>query len=189
MITCPVCEHQQAAGSECEVCGKRFSDRAPDAGPVARLPELEQTQLVDPKIAVPAERLAELEATRVRSGPDLPPQQIPELERTQAAPAPNVAVQPVPDLDVGRAQDDEARTPAPSGPVTCRYCHNVQETGLLCDRCGMRLPRSGAPAEAPAQAATRTVEGEWTRCRECGSRARHGTRCGNCGHLVDPPPA
>jgi hypothetical protein len=53
----------------------------------------------------------------------------------------------------------------------------------------MRLSKiAGGDAPAEAKPTWRPDE-EWTRCRECGSRAKHGTRCGNCGHLVDAPTA
>jgi len=184
MITCPVCEHQQQSGAECENCGKQFSTRAPPVE-VQRLPELEQTLIVDPRLRVDAAPMAELEATRLRGGPDLPAQQVPELEMTSMASAGNVAVEKLPELDLARAEDDGVRTAAPTGPLTCRYCHNVQAEGLVCEKCGMRLPRAAAP-QAPEAVVLSPDDDEWTRCRDCGSRAKRGTRCGNCGHMVEP---
>ena len=115
MITCPVCESQQQSGTECETCGKQlFSTQAPPVE-VSRLPELEQTLIVDPRLRVDAAPMAELEATGLRGGPDLPAQQVPELKMTSMAPAGNVAVEKVPELDLARAEDDGVRTAAPTG--------------------------------------------------------------------------
>ncbi|MDQ3265685.1 MAG: hypothetical protein M3Y59_18845 [Myxococcota bacterium] len=182
MIVCPVCEHQQAAGFECENCGKQFVKPTTAAVPVAPMLELEQTRLVRPGLNVASEPMAELERTRMQSGPDLPAQRVVDLESTSVPTVGAVPVQAVPELDLGREQDDGVRTAAPVGAVICRYCRNVQETGLLCEKCGMRLSR--VPS-APASVQTATAgEGEWTRCKDCGSRARRASRCSNCGNEV-----
>lgn len=184
MIVCPVCEHQQAQGDECDVCGRRLSAASAVAVATTPLAELEQTALVRPGINIAAERMAELEATRLSSGPDLPAQQVPELERTRSEVG-AVPVQPMGEIDFGREVDDGARTAAPGATVTCRYCGNVQSTGNLCERCGMRLPR--AAVIAPTTAGTLRAEDVWTRCRKCGSPAKAGARCGNCGEDVAIP--
>ncbi len=183
MIVCPVCEHQQAAGFECENCGKQFAKPRTAAVPVAPMLELEQTRLVRPGLNVASEPMAELERTRMQSGPDLPAQRVVDLEATSVPKVGAVPVQAVPELDLGREQDDGQRTAAPVGAVICRYCRNVQEAGLLCDKCGMRLSRVAA-APASASPAAAAGEGEWTRCKDCGSRARRSTRCSNCGNEV-----
>jgi len=186
MITCPVCEHTQAAGDECAQCGKRFTPRpAGGGGNVPRMAELELTPHASGRAEVRTERMPEMEPTGVRAGPDLPPLAFPEMERTRMSPGGEVDVLPLQDLDLGRAPDDGVRTEIPWGAVTCRYCGNQQVEGLLCDRCGMRLPRFGPDAAAPAQAAA--IDDDLrVRCK-CGSKAKPGQRCSNCGDMVDVP--
>lgn len=181
MIVCPVCEHQQLSGFECENCGKQLAQKNVASAPVQVLPELEQTRVVAAGLNVAVQALPELERTQMQAGPDLPAQRVADLEATASGKVGAVQVAPVPELDLGREQDDGQRTAAPTGSVMCRYCRNVQAAGLLCEKCGMRLPRA---AVAPVAAKGPAVEGEWTRCRDCGSRAKFNTRCGNCGNLV-----
>jgi len=186
MITCPVCEHTQAAGDECAQCGKRFTARpAGGGGDVPRMAELELTYHAGGHAEVRAERMAELESTRVRAGPDLPPQAFPEMERTRMSTGGEVDAPLIPDLDPGRAPDDGVRTEIPWGAVTCQSCGNQQVEGVLCDRCGMRLARFGPDTAAPAEAAV-VDEDLLVRCK-CGSKARPGQRCGNCGEMVAVP--
>lgn len=182
MIICPVCEHQQVQGDECDQCGKRLQAPRPVAVAVAPLPELEQTQVAGGRAAVQVEVVPELELTRQKAGPDLPLEAVPDLARThvdkRALAA--VPVEQMPDMDTGRAEDDGVRTMAPIGPVVCRYCRNVQAEGMVCDRCGMRLPR--ARTEAPAQTRGASEEGSgWVSCPRCRSLNRPGRSCATCG--------
>lgn len=180
MIVCPVCEHQQSFGVECEVCGKDLGALG-DLGPppvaavpveglevtvpekigevaVERFGELEVNQFST--VAVATERLAELEVNRAEVG-DVP------VERVE--------------LSDDRAADDGVRTAAPGDQLTCRYCRNVQalSAGYVCATCGMALPRSRA-SELVAEA----IAPEWVRCRSCGAPAKAGERCGDCGREV-----
>ncbi|HLL53609.1 MAG TPA: hypothetical protein VK447_08695 [Myxococcaceae bacterium] len=132
MIICPVCEHQQAQGDECENCGKKLVARTQAAVQVSAMPELEQTVIADPKLQVPAAVMQELEQTvvadrklqvqaapmtemeqtRQQAGPDLPQQSVPDLEMTRQAQAgPDLPVQPLQDFDSGRVA--EASRPPP----------------------------------------------------------------------------
>src|SRR5688500_690889 len=131
MIVCPVCEHPQAQGNECDNCGKQLAPPRAQAAPVAPLPELQATRVVAAGLNVTVEPMTELEATRVKGGPDLPVQRVADLEMTAAPPVAAVPSAPMPDFDAGRAADDGQRTQAPTGAVTCRYCRNVQASGLL----------------------------------------------------------
>jgi hypothetical protein len=185
MITCPVCEHTQAGGDECELCGKRFTPRAAGSADVPRMAELELTPHAGGGAEVRSETLAELEQTRVRAGPDLPPLGFPEMERTRQAAGGEVDAPPMADLEPGRAPDDGVRTEVPWGAVKCRYCGNEQVEGMLCDRCGMRLPHFG-PDGAARAAAPAIDEDLRVRCK-CGSPARPGQRCVNCGEMVAVP--
>lgn len=182
MVTCPVCEHTQAQGDECENCGKQLRAARAVEVPVVRMVELEATAVAARGLRVQAAPLEELERTKLPSGPELPAQSMADVEPTRGAPVGRVEVQGLPDLDLGRSQDDGVRTVLPVGQVVCRYCRNVQAGGLLCERCGMRLPVvPRALAAAPPRAGEE--EGQ-VRCQECGSRAHAGRRCGNCGVLV-----
>lgn len=166
MITCPLCEHQQELGFECEQCGKDLGTLA-DLGPPPTRDE-------------PLEGLETHEAVG-----DVAAEILPEIEPTAHGSVGEVTVEPMIDLTVDRAVDTEPRTPLAQGSVSCRYCHHVQPAQLLCERCGMSLPRLAGTVAAPGPV-TRPP-GEMTRCRACGAPAKVGQRCGDCGHEIDPP--
>ncbi len=173
MVVCPVCEHTQAAGTECEVCGHRL--RAPlDA---------------DQPVAV----MDGLESTLQPAAPEPPPEVVPGLELTGAAPVEvpggdrvadleqtgNAPVDPPIDaLPVERTGDGapaDERTPYPA-MVNCRYCRTPAAPGeKLCSRCGMRRPLPSAPAAAPPagvgpQRGSGGVPVVGPRCPACGAR-------------------
>jgi hypothetical protein len=183
MIICPMCEHQQAQGIECEVCGKKLATAAPVAVAVATLPELEQTQLAGGRAPVAVASIPDLELTRRDSVPNVAVQAVPELDTGRSAKVGNVAAAPMQDMDTGRADAIGAKTAAPTGPVVCRYCRNVQETGAVCDRCGMRLPKARMASAGPTQE-VRVAAGERTKCPKCNSPAHAGRACVTCGTLV-----
>jgi hypothetical protein len=183
MIICPVCEHQQAQGEECDNCGKKFQAPRDATVAVAPLPELEQTHHVGGRVAVEAAPLPELDHTHQKAGPDLPPQWVQDLEATRAAPIDKVNVEVVPELDTGRAPDDGVRTAAPTDAVVCRYCRNVQAEGLVCDRCGMRLPRA-RPTPAAAQTPGASEDVTWMPCPKCRTPNRPNKICTVCGTRV-----
>ncbi|HVG58770.1 MAG TPA: hypothetical protein VNA24_09460 [Hyalangium sp.] len=186
MIICPVCEHQQAQGDECDNCGKKLQvPKAAAAVAVPILPELEQTHHLGGRVAVDAPTLAELDHTRQQAGPDLPPQVVQDIETTRAAPVDKVTVEIVPELDTGRAPDDGVRTAAPTGAVTCRYCRNVQAEGIVCDRCGMRLPKA-RPAAATGAKVTGIADEDqnWMPCQKCRTPTRPNKICSVCGTRV-----
>ncbi|MFL5348357.1 MAG: class I tRNA ligase family protein [Hyalangium sp.] len=186
MIICPVCEHQQAQGDECDNCGKKLQvPKVAAAAAVPTLPELEQTHHVGGRVAVEAPFLPELDHTRQQAGPDLPAQQVPEMETTRMAPIDKVSVEAVPDMDTGRAADDGVRTAAPSGAVICRYCRNVQAEGMVCDRCGMRLSRvRPTAAAAPGKGGVATEDLTWLPCQKCRTPTRPNKICTVCGTRV-----
>jgi methionyl-tRNA synthetase len=184
MWVCPVCEHPQEQGDTCDVCGKQRVLGPVGDAPVAALEGLEVTRL-EGGGEVPTERLAELEVTPLRSGPDLPAQVLPELERTSTDAIGEIPVLPMDEIELGRTEDNGPKTPEPTGEVVCRYCRHVQAEGLLCEACGMRLPR--AP-RAPAPSARPGIDDEiWGTCPKCGSRAMVGRRCGECGVVMQMP--
>ena len=84
MIICPVCEHPQAQGDECDQCGKRLVRPRPAPAAVAPMPELELTPHAGGKAPVAVERVADLEPTRT-------------------APAGNVVHAPMLELETGRS--------------------------------------------------------------------------------------
>jgi hypothetical protein len=186
MIVCPVCENQQAAGFACDVCGKDLGASlgdgallAPLEPEVPRMPELEQTG-AELAAHVPVQPMPELEVNIGAAGtPDIPTPRIPDLE-TQHAAVGEVPVERLAELALDRAEFVGARAAPPAAQVQCRYCGNVQGSGNICDKCGMRLPRSAAVA-ANARLATDLV-----RCKECGSPGQKGERCKECGRVVVP---
>lgn len=183
MVICPVCEHRQPLATECEVCGKVLSAiRTPDV-PVARLPELEVTAFA-PASAVQVEAMAELEPTRLESGPDLPAVPLPDLDQSRA-PEVTVPIQPLAELEAHRMDPNPAElTPAPTGVVVCRYCQNQQSEGLFCNVCGMRLPRY-VPRAQPA--GPESLEDAPLLRHACGVLTRAGRRCNSCGVFVPLP--
>ncbi len=179
MIVCPLCEHAQAAGAECEVCGRALEPPVGGAAPVPPLDGLEPTVLPPVREADP-EPLPGLEPTRVASD-DALPDALPgaaielDLEPTRAAPV-EVAADPLPGLELtGDAPADP--TPLPAITV-CRYCRTpALPDERRCGRCGMRLPVVEGPraADEPAVAEVR-------RC-SCGAPVA-GALCPACGARI-----
>jgi hypothetical protein len=170
MMICPVCEHAQIQGAECDVCGRRLAAPSVADPSQPRVDGLEPTGHpgVDAAVAI----LPELEPTR--HGPAASAEdRVPDLEETRAAPV-DVDVAPAPDVEHTAAEiPGDAPTALPAVAV-CRYCRTPAAPGeRMCARCGMRLP---APATGPAPADD--GEGGW-RC-SCGTLAR-GSLCPGCG--------
>jgi hypothetical protein len=169
MIVCPVCEHAQAQGAECEVCGKRLG--APSVVDPVQPPVegLEPTGRA--AVDVPAAPLPELEPTR-HAAAAAADDRTPDLEATRAAPV-DVDVEPAADVErTAGGIPGDAPTALPAA-VACRYCRTPAGPGeRICGRCGMRLPvlASGPAPDAAAEG--------W-RC-SCGTLAR-GSLCPSCG--------
>lgn len=191
MVTCPVCEHQQASAAECENCGKSLSGAvavAKDA-PVQRVEGLEAT--IPAAVGdVPVERMGELELNAREAVGAVAVERLAEVDPGRFEAAADVPVERLPDMAEDRVPDDGVRTAVPTGPVTCRYCRNVQAEGALCEKCGMRLPKvAGAGGAVVAGTIDPGEQKVWTRCRKCGAPAAVGHRCGDCGHEVPMPDA
>jgi hypothetical protein len=170
MIVCPVCEHAQGHGAECEVCGKRLAPPSSADPPPAPVEGLEPT--LHARSDAPVARVPELEPTRHAPPPAAADDRTPDLEPTGAAPV-DVDVALAPEVEHASAPiPGDAPTPLPAVPV-CRYCRTPAAPGeRICARCGMRLPvASRAAAAAP-------VEEGW-RC-SCGTLAR-ASLCPTCG--------
>jgi hypothetical protein len=178
MIVCPVCENPQAQGTVCDVCGKVLVAAARVEVPVMRLADLEGTRVEGGNSPVAVAPLAELEATRAAAVTVGVVAALPELERTVIDKVGAVPLQVLADLDASRYVDTDAKTAAPTGATTCRYCKNVQATGVLCDRCGMRLPKIGLAARA-----AEIAEGAGI-CRDCGTQGTAGKLCPGCGARI-----
>jgi hypothetical protein len=175
MIVCPVCEHAQAQGAECDVCGKRLAaglsaaDRA-----IPAVDGLEPTRFVSP--AVLEERLQDLEPTLREADASFYEDRTPDLEATAAAPV-DVDAPLVPDIErTDLAIPGDAPTLLPEA-VVCRYCRTPAAPGeRICARCGMRLPHvsAAAPEDAPDQARVctcgTTVRPDAALCPSCGAR-------------------
>jgi hypothetical protein len=189
MIVCPVCEHTQPFGRECEVCGKALGPAGAGGSESPflvslsnheRLDGLEPTlhvlrQAQDERTATP-ELLAELEPTAaaptgaVHAAPEL----LADLEPTAAAHIGAVDPAPVPDLVPTAAADlpGDGPTPQPIA-VLCRYCRSPAMPGeRICGHCGMRLPiAAGRPAPAPApRACSCGLPVSGAVCPGCGAR-------------------
>jgi len=174
MIVCPVCEHAQAQGAECEVCGRKLLHGAAAIPAVPPLEGLEPTRL-DEAVDAPADSVPDLEPTLAAAvDVDAPP--VADVEPTLAAPV-DVDAAAIPDIERTSAEipGDEA-TPLPITAV-CRYCRTPAMPGeRICGRCGMRLPVLDAPpTSAPGQAEAL--------CPSCGAPAA-GPRCRSCGGRI-----
>ncbi len=183
MIICPICEHQQAQGIECDVCGKKLVAAAPVAVAVTALPDLEGTQLAGGRAPVAVAPVADLELTARPAAQVGAVAPVADLDAGRSAAVGNVVVAPVQDMDTGRSDWVGPKTAKPSGPTVCRYCRTPQAEGLVCERCGMRLPKPRETAAAPATAAL-VASGEWTKCTKCQTNTRAGRACVSCGTHV-----
>jgi hypothetical protein len=177
VITCPVCEHQQAAGADCEVCGRVLVLQEGAAGPpVAPLEGLEPTAAAGVTPTGAIESLPGLEATLQAPAGDVVPDPIPELEPTLAGSVEVVGDQ-VPDLEpTAAAASGDPRTELPLFPV-CRYCRTPAGPGeRLCGRCGIRLPLPPSAVPTAASAAPRYCSCgapiSRASCPSCGARNR-----------------
>jgi hypothetical protein len=176
VITCPVCEHQQATGAECEVCGRALAAFGGVDAPVAPLDGLEPTALDGGMWAGEVAVLPELEPTMQASAGAVASVPIPELEPTLAARV-EAKGELVPDLEpTASPPSGDARTELPLFLV-CRYCRTPAGPGdKLCARCGMRLQVDPGPAPGPAGPAARfcSCGTPITRstCPACGARNR-----------------
>jgi hypothetical protein len=187
MSTCPVCEHVQSTGDECEVCGRKLAD-APPAPPVPALAGLEPT-LHEPGASAtgdPVPRLVGLEPTRYEAPPEVAPPppsdaSVPDLESARSAPVGEVPVEAVPDLEHHLAEPvpDDPELPR-QGPAVCRYCRTpAMPNDRFCGRCGMRLARFEPVRMAASE------RGELV-CPDCGAMGT-GPRCRRCGARMASP--
>ena len=171
MIVCPVCEHPQAQGAECEVCGKKLL-HGPGAIPVVPPVEgLEPTRHAE--VDAGGGAMPELVPTG-HGAVDAPVELAPGLESGRAAPV-DVPGERVPGLDHGAEGIPGDVPTAVPAIVTCRYCRTPAAPGeRVCGRCGMRLPvfEERAPEEAPPV----------RRC-SCGTVVT-GSLCPTCGARV-----
>jgi hypothetical protein len=181
MIVCPLCEHAQPGGLECELCGRLLTDVSGEAVDPAPLEGLEPT--LQEQVAAPAvETFPELQPTG-QSGGDAAVAagagSFEELLPTLSAPVDDLGAEPVPELErIGEDIPDDERTPYPA-VVACRYCGTEGGFGeRLCGRCGMRLPVAEPfPAAAEAEGGVRCGCGmlvQGSRCPACGARRSSG---------------
>jgi hypothetical protein len=146
VITCPVCEHPQADGAECEVCGRSLLAPGAVEVPVAPLEGLEPTLAAPELLVGDLGVMPELEPTLQLSPSEVTLDPVPELEPTSAAPV-EASGERVPDLEPTSAPaSSDPRSELPLFPV-CRYCRTPAGPGeRICGRCGMMLPAGVAPA-------------------------------------------
>ncbi len=177
MRPCPVCD-SPLTGWSCEVCGKQVGPPPAVATATAPLEGLERTQLPADGPGLAIDPAPDLEPTASSAVPEVPAEPLPGWEVTHADLGPDVHAGGLPDLDAGRAASEGPPAVAPT-VATCRYCRNVQASGLFCDRCGMRLPWATPTAAAAAEPTELRV------CKRCGERSPPSMeRCGACGALL-----
>lgn len=180
MVVCPVCENQQAAGDECQVCGRKLSGPGVVPLPVEPVPGLEVTSFGAAEVPA-GPPLPELEPTRHRPAAGEVAAAL-DLEPTRAAPV-AVRAEAVPDLEPTRGEPIPGDGPtARPATLTCRYCRTENPPGeATCGRCGMRLPVWDGPRAAEGTGAAAPA-----RCPACGT-LNAGEICSGCGALVRRP--
>ena len=178
-MLCPVCETENSEdAAECASCGRKLAidaDLLEDVAPLpgleltlqdavqtdaAPLPGLEFTQVADPHLQVPDEKVPGVEHTQLEEDPEAP------LNWSPGSVA----------LDYGRELDDGVRTPAPQDTGTCPWC-GAPADDAVCGSCGRRRSRYTAAPPAAAQQAS----GEIVMCPSCFSRVPRTDRCQECG--------
>jgi hypothetical protein len=178
VIVCPLCEHAQAAGAECEVCGKRLAT-GPAAIPwVPPVEGLEATR-VD-AVDAPEAPMPEMERTH-HEAVDAAGEPVPGVEATHALPV-DAPEETIPDLERTAAEGipDDGPAALPES-VVCRYCRTPAAPGeRVCGRCGMRLPvyepvldillGTGDEAPGPHPCPSCGIPATGVRCRSCGGR-------------------
>ncbi len=174
MVVCPLCEHPQAGGTECEVCGRRLPGGPAAERAIAPLEGLEPTRAPTAPDA-PAVAVPDLQVTAHAHVDAVWVDPVADLEPTPAPPV-DVSVEPLPGVD--RAMDGlpaDGPTPYPV-VVSCRYCRTEAAPGeRICGRCGMRLPavalvQPPARAEDPGRLCSCGVPVRGPRCPACGAR-------------------
>ena len=155
MVVCPVCEHAQASGDDCEVCGKRLAPAGSGGAEVPPLEDLEPT-LRDGVGTLRVERMEGIEPTArdFEDSLDVPIDSEPWIERAmhdpvEPEPGDPVDVEPTPHAGTGGEPAGEFD---PFAPPTCRYCRTLGAPGeLFCERCGMKLDiyRPGPGTDGP----------------------------------------
>jgi len=183
MNICPVCEAPVTL-LLCDVCGHAFAQPPAPQQAVQQLEDLDV--LPAPVGAVPLMPVADLEPTRF--APAAAPSDDwseEEWERTSVGKLPDVGAGGLVELETGREPPALERTTPTLSSVTCRYCRNVQQSGLLCERCGMRLPWS---ARAATAASPPLDPDQLIRCSHCGERTYQRERCSSCGGLLSSAP-
>jgi hypothetical protein len=178
VIACPVCEHLQDAGAECEVCGRALATLGGVDQPVTALEGLEPTALASDRAGGEVAPLPDLEPTLQPAAGPVAALHLAELEPTRA-PRVEATGEVVPDLEPTAAPPSgDGRTELPLFPV-CRYCRTPAGPGdRLCGRCGMRLqiePGTG-PGALVAEPRFCSCGTPITRstCPACGARHQVG---------------
>lgn len=174
MVVCPLCEHPQAQGDTCDVCGRALREAGATAVPTPPLVGLESTALEQGESAA-VERMPELTSHRAPEA-DVASPPVPDLEPTSLpSPAP-LELEPLPDLEQSPLASGP---PFPSAPIlACRYCGHRQDGGSLCERCGMQLPRVAREQDA--------AEDGLSSCPVCGVKGHLRERCPACGAQLRP---
>ena len=179
MIVCPVCEHAQASGAECDVCGRRLVFGPAGIPAVAPFDGLEQTRA--DAVDAPEATMPELERTH-HAPVEVVEERVPDVEPTHAAPV-DASGEEVPGVERTEVEGipDDGPTALPE-TVTCRYCRTpAQPSERVCGRCGMRLPVLEQVLEILGEGASALHP-----CPSCGLPAS-GARCPACGGRLVPP--
>ncbi|MGI5865013.1 MAG: hypothetical protein ACOX6T_23580 [Myxococcales bacterium] len=172
-----MCEHPQSQGTVCDVCGKVLVASQPINLVREVLPELETNTVPGADANAVIERLAEIDEYRA-SHVQIAPEPLAEMERTEHPAVVLGAVEPVQDFERTSYPDDGQRT-AVSPVMRCRYCGHTQQTGMLCGRCGLRMPGAEAATQAPPEEAATTIA-----CPDCGVIGKVNFRCMACGAFL-----
>jgi hypothetical protein len=181
MVACPVCEHVQASGEDCDVCGKRLAGPGVEPLPVEPVPGFEPTVAAATEAAY-AEVVPGLEPTHLAPVADVAVPPAPDLEPTRMDPV-DAPAEAVPGFEATEAEPIPGDGPTPLPAVlVCRYCRTpAPPTDVLCGRCGMKLP-AYLPAAAEAVLPGDPVP---VRCFSCATlNTGPAPVCSGCGALL-----
>ncbi len=178
-MICPLCDHAQRDGFECEVCGRSLLSLEEPPVFVEMTADLQPTTIEEaaPKdYLFSTEEIPGFETTNQTPGAvELGPR-LTDFEATanREDSALVLAIEPIDDLEHERFHDEAPRAAGVGAVTACPNCGVAGPAGSHCDSCGAKLP----PMPLIVGVA---IGGATALCRACGTQGQAGRRCVACG--------